>query len=454
MDGTPLSRVRASLRQIVGQMRPGDRIGIVLYGDTSAVYLNPTDIADGRDAILAAIDNIRSAGSTNMEAGLRVGYDLAQAEATKFKGNVRVMLFTDEQPNVGATDANSFSTMAAEASKRGIGLTTIGVGVQFDQTLASKVSAARGGNLFFIASDDDVKTVFAKRLDTMVSELAYDMHLTIKPSPGWKISGVFGVPDGTMVEAPEGAVTLTVPTLFLSTNGGGVFVTLAKSGDRTDLPAAAAPPGTTLANVSLDYRLGRENKLVESNVSAIMTADVGSVPLRTAYTLVDEYVSLRSATAAFHQRNDSKGAFATLTALKTRMAGSGLPGLEKENKLVDNMLAQASLYAGYGGELPKPMRHLAVVGTWEIVSAQGFDDLARGDRLEFTTDRSMNTFHKKAARDDADDSESYEINENDIHLVSSRLVMRYSVKGDRMMMSISDTIGRSAIYLRRVDTGS
>jgi len=51
---------------------------------------------------------------------------------------------------------------------------------------------------------------------------------------------------------------------------------------------------------------------------------------------------------------------------------------------------------------------------------------------------------------DAADTESYEINENAIHLVSSRLVMRYSVNGDSMTMSINDNDGRSRLSLRRI----
>jgi Ca-activated chloride channel family protein len=192
MDGEPLELVRKSLRQIVGQMRDGDRLSIVLYGDQSHLYLAPTDVASRRAEIVAAIDRIRSAGSTNMEAGLEVGYETAYAAKKGFSGNTRLMLFTDEQPNVGNTDAESFMGMAEAASRQGIGLTTIGVGVQFDGALATKVSSVRGGNLFFIADQAQVKSVFEGELDTMVSELAHDVRITMKPQAGYRISGVFG----------------------------------------------------------------------------------------------------------------------------------------------------------------------------------------------------------------------------------------------------------------------
>ena len=119
----------------------------MLYGDRAHVHLAPTALTAASKAdILRSIDEIQSNGSTYMEAGLKVGYETAFASQDGFKGSTRLMLFTDEQPNVGRTDAASFIGMALEASKRNVGLTTIGVGVQFDASLATKVSSTRGGN--------------------------------------------------------------------------------------------------------------------------------------------------------------------------------------------------------------------------------------------------------------------------------------------------------------------
>ncbi|MFA6117236.1 MAG: VWA domain-containing protein [Sphingomonas sp.] len=451
MSGEPLALVRASLRQIVEQMRNGDRLGIVLYGDTAAVYLQPTDYAGNREALLKAIDSIESAGSTYMEAGLKVGYGAAFAEALRFSGNTRMMLFTDEQPNVGRTDAESFMTMASDASKRGIGLTTIGVGVQFDASLATKVSSVRGGNLFFIANDADVKTTFEGQFDTMVSELAHDLQMTMKPAPGYRISGVFGVPDGVMEQAPEGAITITVPTVFLSTNGGGIFATLAKSEARADLPEAPLAQGAPLMEVSLGYHMAANGAIGSDRIAIAVPGTTPSAPLRQAHLLIDEYLAMRAATIAFHRDNNPKRAFALLDGLSTRLRDSGLPGMAVEEKLAGDMRSRAAFYAGYAGELPKTLKHLAVVGNWEIVQANGFEDLHRGDRLSFTGDREMLTYRKKTGFTEADETEGYEINERDIHLVNSRLVMRYDAKADRMVMSIRDDTGDARLALRRLD---
>jgi hypothetical protein len=165
-----------------------------------------------------------------MEDGLRAGFALARETAPHFDGRTRVMLFTDERPNVGATDARSFIGIATAASRAGIGLTTIGVGVQFGGELATRIGSVRGGNLFFLRDETDAHDVFGEQLDTMVSELAHDLRLTIVPAPGTKISAVYGVPGELLGWQNEREITLTIPTVFLDTKGGGIFFTLAPDG--------------------------------------------------------------------------------------------------------------------------------------------------------------------------------------------------------------------------------
>ncbi|MFY0531203.1 vWA domain-containing protein [Nannocystis pusilla] len=118
MSGQPLDLVRESLYRVLDQLGPDDQLSIVLYGDRAHVHMSPTAAKDKR-AIAARIAGIESAGSTAMEEGLQVGYDLARRSGHGFKGTTRVMLFTDERPNVGATDKQSFMGMARDASRGG-----------------------------------------------------------------------------------------------------------------------------------------------------------------------------------------------------------------------------------------------------------------------------------------------------------------------------------------------
>lgn len=450
MSGEPLDLVRSSLVQILGQMREGDRLSIVLYGDVSEVYLKPTDIAEHRNAITEAISKIASAGSTNMEEGLKVGYATAFADAPGFKGNTRLMLFTDEQPNVGNTDADGFIGMARAASERGIGLTTIGVGVQFDAQLAARVSSTRGGNLFFISDAASVVRTFERQLDTMVSELAHDLELTLRPATGYRIAGVFGVPDNIMTETPEGAITVRLPTVFLSTNGGGIFVSIASASARTNLPAAKLRAKRPLLAVSARWREARSRKSASDRLAVLPTTGSPSTALRKAHLLVDEYLSMREATVAFHRRADPKAAYATLNGFSARMASASLPNMEKEEMLVSQMLAKAALYSGYGGEQPKSASRFAVVGRWQVLEASGFPHVKRGDRVEFTPDGEFKIYPKGGDPEDPE-TDVYEIDDEVFDFGGHDQRWQYTIKPDQLSLDSIDKTPPSRMKLERVD---
>ncbi|MFD2578372.1 hypothetical protein ACFSTD_06620 [Novosphingobium colocasiae] len=157
--------------------------------------------------------------------------------------------------------------MAQAASARNVGLTTIGVGHIFDDQLATRLSSVRGGNQFFIDSAAAVTDVFSKNFDMMGGELAHDLTITMKPAAGWAVTGVFGVPDNLMTSGQDGAITVSVPTVFLSTNGGGIYVTLGKAGERADLPAAPLSGGTPLLDASLRYTEARSRQVGTEQVS-------------------------------------------------------------------------------------------------------------------------------------------------------------------------------------------
>ena len=81
MSGQPLKLVKSSLRQVVSQLGDADRLSIVLYGDQAYVHLSPTAMdREGKARASERIKAIESMGSTFLEAGLRLGLNLATGE--------------------------------------------------------------------------------------------------------------------------------------------------------------------------------------------------------------------------------------------------------------------------------------------------------------------------------------------------------------------------------------
>ena len=425
MDGEPLELVRKSLAELAKQLRAGDQMTIVLYGDRAHVHLatTPAD-RNGVNRILASIWSIESEGSTSMEAGLRLGYSIADTTAPAFKGRTRLLLFTDERPNTDATDAESFMGMAIAHSREGVGLTTIGVGVQFGAELATKIGSVRGGNLYFIRDEPDVKQLFTGQLDYMVSELAHDLTLTITPRAGLKIAGVYGIPGELLGWQNDREIKVTIPTVFLDNHGGGIFFTLAPEAADSFLPEKSG--SGALADVAVSYLpIGAARP--DSHAISIAMRDAVSEGMKLGALLIDEFTVLHEATSAHYLRNDQETAFQLVDGFKQRLDASPIGGLDEEKKLIDSMHERISFLSGHGSEAARISPFAKLWGRWTITRINVGVDFERGETLEFTPDNNL------VRSSDADDEE-YQSNNKQIYLPESDLVFHYQIKGDTLTL--------------------
>ena len=102
----------------------GDSVAVVTFGDEARVVLPPTRATDDDDPV-AAIDELQPGGSTNLEAGLRLGYQLAR-ETLLGDGIDRVILASDGVANVGLTDADGILRQIRDDAAAGIELVSVG----------------------------------------------------------------------------------------------------------------------------------------------------------------------------------------------------------------------------------------------------------------------------------------------------------------------------------------
>ena len=435
MTGPPLQRVKEGLHAALKQMGPGDRMGIVVYGSETNVHMAVMDVEGNRETISKAIDSIAINGSTYMEAGLKLGYDTARAELARSNGDTRLMLFSDENANVGNTSAEGFMGQAFAGAEAGIGLTSIGVGYIFDGVLASKISAVKGGNLFFVDQEGDAAKLFEREFDNMVSEVARDIRITIDPADGFTIAQLYGVPENILTRNPDGSVSAFIGSAFLSSNGGGIFASLTGEGDRT------AP-----ASVAIAYEDARTG---ERGQSAAKVTPVDQNPpeqMVLAQALIDQYSVLHSTLTAFQNGGDIATVQTNLAALSERMKGHNIAGLSSEIALVDGLQKTSAQMVAFQSS-PERLKMLAVNGQWEVVRHRGVEDIARGDLVKINNGSFVT--ERRSGRNAGDDIwQSFDINEQQLHIVGSGLVFHYSIEDDTLRLR--NPRDRTSIVLRRI----
>ncbi len=328
MEGEPLATTKVALRLLVRRMSDGDRMTIVRFDDSVHTLVRDGDARE----LLQAIDRIVASNSTCVECGLKQGWAEAARSAKGFEGLSRVVLFTDEQPNVGTTSAEGFTRILERMAAEDIGVTTIGVASHFGVELAQAVSTVRGANLFYFEDLGELRRVFDEELDTVLVPLAYSMELEVQPGDGWTLAGVYGLPGEALAWTRDGGIRLEVATLFPSREkGGGIFLGF----ERTDRDTHA---DEAVARVEVSYET-LEGRTPRSTLSLpLVTRDRAALGLQRGLVLVDEITTLEAATIAHHDQGDDALAWRLLRDLEQRLDGMEDPEFRAEWERVAELL--------------------------------------------------------------------------------------------------------------------
>jgi Ca-activated chloride channel family protein len=171
---------KRALLTLVDNLHTGDRVGIVEYGSTARTLLEPTD---DKAAIRMAISRLSAGGSTNAEAGLFQGYEMATAAFEEGKIN-RVVLVSDGVANVGETGPDAILAKIKEFSNDGITLSAIGVGFQnYNDVLLERLADNGDGNYVYLDNDDEATELFGSGLTGLLEVIASDAKIQVEFNP-------------------------------------------------------------------------------------------------------------------------------------------------------------------------------------------------------------------------------------------------------------------------------
>lgn len=177
-----LGLVKRSLGLLVDKLDERDTIGIVVYGTTGRRVLPPTS-ADNRERIMAAIDRLRPEGSTNLEDGLDLGYEMAMESFTRGASN-RVVLCTDGVANTGQTEADALLARIRSEAKRGIDMMALGFGMgNYNDALLQRLADEGNGQYAYIDDLGEARAFFLRKLTSVLEVVARDAKAQVEFNP-------------------------------------------------------------------------------------------------------------------------------------------------------------------------------------------------------------------------------------------------------------------------------
>lgn len=175
-----LGLVKKSLRRLARHLKDGDKVGLVIYGSQGRMI---SDLTSDRYAIMDAIDELSSGGSTNAEQGLTIAYAMARRGFEEGKIN-RIILCSDGVANVGRTGARGILKQVKQYAEKGITLTTLGFGMgNYNDVMMEKLANNGDGNYYYIDSVQEANRIFKDGATSMLQVMGSDAKIQVEFNP-------------------------------------------------------------------------------------------------------------------------------------------------------------------------------------------------------------------------------------------------------------------------------
>lgn len=177
-----IDQARRAAKLLAESMQPGDTYSLTVFNDDASVIVPATSVSDPT-AITLAIDRIYEGGGTNLYAGMDRG--AREIRQNHRPGTAsRVVVLSDGNANVGVTDDNSLLRFAADLASDGIALSTIGLGLDYNEDLLGRLADVGGGTYDFVDDASQLQAVFSDELTRVSSVVARGTDLRIHLADG------------------------------------------------------------------------------------------------------------------------------------------------------------------------------------------------------------------------------------------------------------------------------
>lgn len=176
-----LDLVKDALHTLVDRLRPNDSVAIVAFSSDARVVRGMTRVAD-RAPLHAAVTSLKTDASTNLAAGLTLGYEVARKGFRKGTSN-RVVVLSDGLANTGSTSADEILDRVREQAAKQIALLGVGVGSSYGDALMERLADGGDGFVVYVSDQQQARDVFVRRLPATLAVRALDAKVQVVFDP-------------------------------------------------------------------------------------------------------------------------------------------------------------------------------------------------------------------------------------------------------------------------------
>lgn len=178
MSGARLAAAKDAATMALSRLAPGDTIALVVYNHNVDILEPAAPLGASFDRYRAKIEGLRASGTTALYAGVAAGGHEVRRFLSPHKVN-RVILLSDGLANVGPSTPAEAANLGRELAGDGISVTTIGLGLDYNEDLMTRLAAASDGNHAFVESPDDLAEIFNREFGDAQAVMAQDAEIEI-----------------------------------------------------------------------------------------------------------------------------------------------------------------------------------------------------------------------------------------------------------------------------------
>jgi len=312
-DRGKIEYAREAAKQMIGGLSSEDRLAVVAYStDVDVMY--PIQKLRDKETVSTVVNRIYPTNSTNLSGGLVEG--IAQLQSVNREGYVnRVILLSDGLANEGITSVSELSKIASSAAAKGIYVTAMGLGADYDENLMTNLAEYGAGNYYFIESPGQLAEIFEREFGRIAATVAKNPVIRLALSDGVTVKEVYGY---TYTTGRDGSVEIR-PGDFFGGQERDILV-------RLNVPAGAEGK-STLVSVNFDYQdllnNGTDVNLSEA-LSYDVTADRDKVAANENRDVTARWISVDSAVeyyraASAYESGNRNDALSRIKAAYQRM---------------------------------------------------------------------------------------------------------------------------------------
>ncbi|MBN3039790.1 MAG: VWA domain-containing protein [Candidatus Omnitrophica bacterium] len=173
-----MENAKLAALDVIQRLDEEDIFSLVIYDDEPRILI-PAQRVKNKDYLAGLVRNVYSGGSTALWGGVNFGAAEVRKNLSDQYIN-RIILLSDGLANVGPQSTEELSELGRRLSHEGITVSTVGVGLDYNEDLMAGLAKGSDGNFYFAKNSDSLPEIFSQEIGEAMTLQAKDIKIHLE----------------------------------------------------------------------------------------------------------------------------------------------------------------------------------------------------------------------------------------------------------------------------------